>query len=189
MEHTSEKWRELQLTTRESGQPSDQENSEQVHAIVLKAVKTYQSQLLKHAYVFSRDWHIAEDAVQECFVALYEYLRDGDRVNNLSAWLRQTTRNFAIGYLRRQRSSAEREQMAAVRAIEEQNAPAYSPESFERIMVFLQSLPDSERIAFLLRTTERLPYLEIGEHLGCSPETARTHYRRAMVKIEEFCAQ
>lgn len=52
----------------------------------------------------------------------------------------------------------------------------------------IQRLPEQQRKAFLLSREEQLTYLEIGEQLGISALTVKTHISRALDSIRNYFA-
>jgi RNA polymerase sigma-70 factor (ECF subfamily) len=58
----------------------------------------------------------------------------------------------------------------------------------ERALEFIQTLPEQQRDAVLLRTIEGLPYREIAESLGTSEGSVRVSYHHGMAKVREHMA-
>ena len=58
----------------------------------------------------------------------------------------------------------------------------------ERAFEFVRTLPDQQRNAVLLRTTEGYSYREIGEMLDTSEGSVRVSYHHGIAKLREHMA-
>jgi RNA polymerase sigma-70 factor, ECF subfamily len=54
------------------------------------------------------------------------------------------------------------------------------------MMEAVQTLPEGERVAFLMRIQHELPYDEIARSLGASLSAAKVRVHRARLKIAEM---
>jgi RNA polymerase sigma-70 factor (ECF subfamily) len=70
---------------------------------ILRAAFRYQDVLLGYAYGIVRDWSLAQDAVQEAYLALVRKWADYDPEGNLFLWVRQMVRYEALNTLRDRR--------------------------------------------------------------------------------------
>jgi RNA polymerase sigma factor (sigma-70 family) len=119
-------------------------------------------------------WPLAEELAQESLLSAH---RNWERVRTLDRpdlWLRRVAVNRAI--------STHRRLVAELAALGRVRAPSVSElplPSDERIWSEIRRLPRKQAVAVVLWAVEGLGLAEIGEALGCSAETARTHIRRA----------
>jgi len=68
---------------------------------VLRAAFKYQDALVGYAYGLSRDWSLAQDAVQESYLTLVRKWHDYKPEGNLFLWVRQMVRFEVLNLLRR----------------------------------------------------------------------------------------
>lgn len=113
---------------------------------------------------------LAEDIVQDAFAATF---RQRDRVANPAAYLRAAVVN-ACRDEQRARARARRRVSDPPRA--DQGEPDY-------LRDVIQTLPDRQRTAVILRFYEDLPFDEIAAAMGLRPSTARVLVRRALAKL------
>ncbi len=66
------------------------------------------------------------------------------------------------------------------------SSAAIKNENLERLMRLLDHLPDSQRLALVLRMRDKLEFDEIGKAMGRSPAAARKLYSRALNRIQEL---
>lgn len=132
-------------------------------------------------------WSIAEELAQEALLSAY---REWPRLQGLDRpdlWLRRVAINRAVSA--RRRFVAEVAALARVRVAPFVEGPEVG--SDERVWSAVRKLPRTQAAAVVLWAVEGLTLAEIGDVLGCSGETARTHLRRARERLgsslrEEF---
>lgn len=132
-----------------------------------------------------RDWHAAEDAVQESFAIACRDLGRLRRAHKFANWLRAICRNVARGMAksRRTRFPGEAEGVCA---------PVREPSTDGVVGAVRQSvdrLPPSAREVVLLRYFGRLSYQRIANVLRISPAVVRGRLARAKQKIESDLRQ
>jgi RNA polymerase sigma-70 factor (ECF subfamily) len=165
------------------------------------------------AYRITGDRHVAEDVVQEVFLALWNRANAFDpKVGSLRTWLTAIARNRAVDRLRaagrRPRLVApnpmldEPEADALERLAREQGVaagdladpdsdPAAALERSEArraIDNVLGALPDDEREVILLAYRDQLSQSEIATRLGWPLGTVKTRTRRALGRLREALA-
>jgi RNA polymerase sigma-70 factor (ECF subfamily) len=69
--------------------------------------KRYSNKLFQAAYRITRNWHDAEDAVQESLLKAFGHLKYFEGGSSFSSWLKRITINSALMTLRRRRSHSE----------------------------------------------------------------------------------
>jgi RNA polymerase sigma-70 factor, ECF subfamily len=125
---------------------------------------------------------LADDLVQEAFLALYQSLRDGKTIGNPKAWTLSVVRNQLRRYWRDTKRHGE--DMEASDVLE--NLPSQpDPMEFEkedRVSEFLSLLSRREEEVLLLRL-QSLKYREIAQQMGISAKSVATLLARALRKI------
>ena len=133
------------------------------------------------AFVLSGDRWRAEDLAQDAFAAAH---RNWDRIgqyDNPAAYVRRAVANRSISLFRRQ--GTERRALARMQesAVEE---PILSVES-EQVWAAVRSLPRRQAQTVALVYIYGLSLTEVGQVLGFSSGTAKTHWRRARKRLTE----
>lgn len=122
-----------------------------------------------------RDAVLAEEVEQEVLIAVARSIHRYRGDSKFRTWLWSLARNTAVSELRRQRSSAELDEEAAL-----WNQRRVSSLVAERNLVreAVYSLPPVFRETVLLRDVERLSYSEIAERQGLEINTVRSRLSR-----------
>ncbi len=132
----------------------------------------------------------AEDAVQEAWFRLAS--QDPAAIENLGGWLTTVVSRVCIDMLRSRASKRELlygDHLPELMVLEE---PSSSPESNAvladsvgtALLVVLNSLDPSERLAFVLHDLFALPFADIGPIVGRTPSAAKMLASRARRKLQ-----
>jgi RNA polymerase sigma-70 factor (ECF subfamily) len=160
------------------------------------------------------DRHVAEEVVQETFLALWNRAELFDpKIGSLAAWLHTIARNRTVDRLRAAGrrpnliplSSAAGEDEQAGAALDRLvaagtviggarvgNGPEGELAATELRQVLrdaLAELPDAERTAIVLAYREELTQTEIAERLGWPLGTVKTRTRRALLRLRGALAE
>ena len=127
----------------------------------------------------------AEDAVQDALLRAFLALDRFGGEFNLSAWLNRILANACADAAGRRSSELRmRDRLAAWR---EEVSPAGEDESdadLHRIInEAIASLPESYRVAFVLREVEEKPYAEVAATMAVTEENARARVHRARTSL------
>lgn len=150
------------------------------------------------AYLFLQDTCDAEEVVQDAFVYIFRNLHryDPER-GSFWAWLRVTLVSRCRNKRRRKRlATVSLETLAATGQTPSDPKPSNDPASVldlrgtQRAMwEALQQVSAGARDALVLRYYEELPYSEIAELLGCSPDAARARVAHGKVQLKRLLAE
>lgn len=144
------------------------------------------------AYRVVNDRDVALDVVQEAYVKASRAIVDFRGDSSFKSWIASITLNEARSWLRKRG----RERQVSLEAVQE-------PESGERAaddvvsdselagcaLEFIRTLPDQQRQAVMLRTTEGLSYREIAEIVGSSEGSVRVSYHHGMTKLRKHMSE
>jgi RNA polymerase sigma-70 factor (ECF subfamily) len=141
------------------------------------------SQLRAVAYRMLGSASDADDAVQEAWIRLHR--SDADSIDNIGGWLTTVVARVSLDMLRarsvRERPAGGREEAR----VSDPEADAVLADSVgAALMVVLDSLSPSERLAFVLHDTFGVPFEEVGSILGRSPDAAKQLASRARRKVQ-----
>jgi RNA polymerase sigma-70 factor (ECF subfamily) len=144
--------------------------------------------LLRLAYGHLGSVAEAEDVLQDAWLRLQRV--DADEVRDLQAWLTTTVSRLSLDALRsaRVRREAYVGPWLPEPIVEESHGPEERALQAEDVslalLVVLESLSASERIAFVLHDVFGYAFDEVAPALGTSPAAARQHASRARKAVE-----
>jgi len=143
--------------------------------------RTYFEDVHRFAFWLCGDRSEADDLASETFIRAWSR-RNQLHTETLKAYLLAITRNTFLDLRRRARKNE------SLSAEWPDNAPdphrrATARIELDRERSQLARLPETDRVALLLRTEESLPYAEIARVLGISLGAARVKVHRARRKL------
>jgi RNA polymerase sigma-70 factor (sigma-E family) len=142
--------------------------------------------LVRLARLFTDDRTGAEDIVQEAFIKLYhaaERINDPDRS---AAYLRSIVLNLARDQNRRGLMSLRhQDSMFEGRMPEVPEDRVVLGEEQAEVIDALNTLPRRQRDCLVLRFYSEMTEREIGDTLGISPNSVKTHCQRGMATLAE----
>lgn len=141
------------------------------------------------AYRVVNDRDTALDIVQEAYVKASAAIADFRGDASFRSWIASITLNEARSWVRR-RARAPRVALDRIPEPECGSRPpdraAADRDLARRALSFVETLPDRQRDAVLLRTTEGLSYREIAETLGTSEGSARVSCHHGLTKLRTY---
>ena len=142
--------------------------------------------------IASLAWHILGDAeevkeaLQETFLRVYRHLGGYDERRDFFGWLYRIAVNVCRDLdsrRRRWRFFLPIEHAAEARVAE---VDFVRRDDVARLMRAIDTLPQKERFAIILRDIEELPTEEVASILGSSPATVRVQISNARTKIRKI---
>lgn len=136
------------------------------------------------------DVHLAQDVTQRVFTDLARKSAILFRHRAINGWLFVSARYAAAEAVRRERRRHEREQAAMIFHQVQLEGPSESEWEHLRpgLDDLIAKLSEKDREAVLLRFFRNLSFVEIGERLSLSENTARMRVERAIEKIRSHLA-
>ena len=139
--------------------------------------------LLKRAFSITRDWHMAEDVVQEAWTRLHAALggKNGE-IRDLPSWLSRTVFHVSVDQIR----LSERRRRAHTGAADlswSANEEKISEEWLEQLSLALARLPKQQGLVVYLRHMLHYSFDEIAWRIDANPATVRSNYRHGMVQL------
>ncbi|MGE5568957.1 MAG: RNA polymerase sigma factor [Rhodospirillales bacterium] len=153
--------------------------------LVTSSFESWAPFLLRYAVRMTGSFEIADDLVQEVFLALYIALRQGKRIDNLKAWTFGALRNQVLKHARYlQRRAEDLEPSEELDLIAAQPCwPDVAAEFDGGAPLDLSVLSVREEEALLLRM-QSFKYREIASQLGISTKSVCTLLARALKKLQ-----
>ncbi|MFG3407990.1 sigma-70 family RNA polymerase sigma factor [Streptomyces sp. NPDC048142] len=155
-----------------------------------EAFEAQRDRLRAVAYRVLGSYADAEDAVQEAWMRLAR--QDAATIDNLAGWLTTVVGRISFDLLRARR--AHPETACGQEPADLVATPADRPEPDEQVLlaesvglaliVVLDSLTPSERLAFVLHDMFAVPFREIGQILGKSANASKMVASRARRKVQ-----
>jgi len=142
------------------------------------------------AYKFVGRHEEAEDLTQDIFLKIFRSLGTFDRRANFQTWLISVSRNLCIDYyrsVRKERETIDRQVTAEeVGPVSRDVGPLAALEQRDLAALLrraLQALPDSLRLAVMMRDIQELSYQEIAERLGLPEGTVKSRINRGRKEL------
>ncbi|MGE6395669.1 RNA polymerase sigma factor [Chryseobacterium scophthalmum] len=148
----------------------------------------YQSRLYWHIRRIIVDGDLAQDTLQETFIKAYQNFHQFKNDSQLYTWLYRIATNEALQQINKLKKMQKTDEDPEYYM---QNLVADNTHSdAEEIQVFLQraiqSLPEKQKLVFMMRYYDDLSYEEISKIVDMSVGTLKTNYHYAKQKIEEY---
>jgi RNA polymerase sigma factor (sigma-70 family) len=132
--------------------------------------------------------HLAEDVSQMVFTLLARRAAGLRRHPVITGWLHLTTHHFATKAMRTERRRLKRELLAE--DLRQQSADSERWDELRPVIdEALVELPESDRVAILLRYFQEQSYVAIGTRLGLSENAARMRTDRALDSLRASLAR
>ena len=143
--------------------------------------------LLRYLAGFPLTLQDSEDVIQEVFLALFQYLRNGKSHQNVRGWLFRAAHNLALKKHVRSRKDIENDPLMAVEELVADPTP--NPEdqfafnqTQKRLLSVVRAMPQQNRWCLYLRA-EGLRYREIAEVLDISLGSVSLYLERSLAHI------
>jgi len=148
----------------------------------------YQSRLYWHIRRIIVDGDLAQDTLQETFIKAYQNFHQFKNDSQLYTWLYRIATNESLQQINKLKKMQKTDEDPEYYM---QNLVADNTHSdAEEIQIFLQkaiqSLPEKQKLVFMMRYYDDLPYEEISKIVDMSVGTLKTNYHYAKQKIEEY---
>lgn len=134
------------------------------------------------------DTDVAEDAVQETFVYLWNHrgvIKSGE---SLEGYLYASVKHYVLNYLRHQHVRQEKEEDIAREQewLGHQNSEEYEDieEKIKAVRAVIDLLPESCRKIFVMTVIEGMSYADAADELGVSLNTVKSQVKIAYKKIK-----
>jgi len=134
---------------------------------------------------------LAWDLTQECFLKMWEYVRDGKRekVKNQRAFLYTIARNIVIDHWRQKEKQTTIDLEEVAHAIPDGNdmhEKTVLKDEIGNMLKLLKLLPEHHREILTMRYTQELSFSEIAGILSKSAVSVRVEAHRAIKKLKRM---
>jgi RNA polymerase sigma-70 factor, ECF subfamily len=163
-------------------------------------VNTYQKKVIKTAYYFLQNMEDAEDLSQDIFIDILDEARRFRKASTLSTWIYRITVNRSLNLVKKNKRKKifhSIEDYFNKRTNEtdqthteplETTSPLEENERREILNKAIQSLPENQKIAFILNKYEELSYKEIAGIMNMSLSSIESLIHRAKLNLQKRLA-
>ena len=150
-----------------------------------EAVAKYRERIFLVILKFVRNREDAKDLTQEAFMKAYRSRKAFRGESSLYTWVFKIAVNLALNYKARSRISLHS-------SLEDTPEPFGNSDTSEGIMrkeltqridEAIGQLPSRQRMAFVLRYYQELPFASVAENLNITKGAARANYHQAIKKL------
>ncbi len=150
-------------------------------------LRANQNMVFSIAYHFLRNREAAEEVAQDVFLRLYRNLGELRSAAHATFWLRKAASNRSIDYARKRklRAAVALEDAPEPSVAAEQTVSRGDPLLNRRLRALLASLPETPRMAMVLRYQEDMMPEEIAKVLDMPVRTVKSHLQRSLTMLRE----
>jgi RNA polymerase sigma-70 factor (ECF subfamily) len=154
-------------------------------------VKKLMNRVVALTYRMTGDREAALDLTQDAFVAAWESIKSFRRDSKFETWLYRIAVNRALNYIahRKVADTIELTEERAGATTGSADDSLTHKELRDRVIRFMQTLPEQQRVAFELRFNRQLSFDEIAEIAGRGVPTVKTNYREAIQKLRKVALE
>jgi RNA polymerase sigma-70 factor (ECF subfamily) len=142
-------------------------------------VKAYMRQVFQVAYRVVGHREDAEDLVQDCFIAAYQYLESFDETRPFGPWITRIVLNRGANLRRFRARRATEPETDAVSTAPSALDEATRAEARQKLDEVMATLNERQRVIVTLFDVDGLTSAEIGERLELAAGTVRWHLHEA----------
>lgn len=159
----------------------------------MAVIRLYQRKVFVLAYSILRDREDALDAVQETFLRLYQKAGLYRPGSSFQGWILQIAKNVSIdSYRRRRRKKLDWETSTPVEeipiAVEDRNGDSAASDLRSAFARSVETLAERQRMVFVMRHYNELPFNEISEAMRISVGTAKSLHFKAVQNLRKRLA-
>lgn len=158
--------------------------------LVEQLFRQYYKVLRAYAFRFVNDWDVAEDIVQDAFVALWSKRSQVELEGAVKAYLFKSVYNKSLNHLTSKKYTEEESVERFVNQldtlkIQESNQEniLFMKEIQAEINYFIETLPVQVKKVFVLSRSYGLKTREVAVQLNLSPKTVEKHLSRALLEL------
>lgn len=150
-------------------------------------VRKFGPTLLAVCNRYCNDSNLAYDALQECFINIFKYIKTYKSLGSFEGWMRRIAVRSSLAIIKKYKPFSFFEDNSNLNIINESSLPyAYEKIALDQIHFFLDQLPPSLRIVFNMYVVEGYSHKEIGVILNINDSTSRANLTRARAKLMQL---
>jgi RNA polymerase sigma factor (sigma-70 family) len=147
--------------------------------------------LIAICYRYTRNYQLSEDLAHDAFLKAIDKSASFRGEGEFDAWLRRIVVNHVLQYLRDQKKNPYLEDLIldhedTVSTEENMHLIEFMGFTTEELLEIIDQLPEHHRLVFNLYVLEKFTHAQIGEELGISEGTSKSHLARARKKLRQL---
>src|SRR4026208_1275952 len=158
-------------------------------------VRRYMEKAFHIAFNFTRDTETAKDLSQDAFLPAYSHIKQFDGRSSFYTWFYRIVVNLCLDHTRRHRrvgwesldriteEPGEHRELADSTFAPDQQAIA--SEAKRRVDQTLETMPNKQRTAFLLRNHQGLSIADVAKVMKTTEGTVRVYLHRAVAALRQ----
>lgn len=153
-----------------------------------KIYDKYHKTIYSIALKYLKDKSLAEDAVHDIFIKLWEYRQNLDGQRSLKGFLVTSTKNHVLNMIRNQKRDKEKNKnYSRLKPVSENKTfSKLTLKNYKRVFQnCLEKLPEGKREIFKLKMEKGISNKKIAEQLDISVNTVKSQYYKASKFIKE----
>ncbi|WP_313359809.1 RNA polymerase sigma factor [Empedobacter sp.] len=131
----------------------------------------------------------ADDIAQNVFIKIYQNLNSFKNESKLSTWIFRITYNETINFIHKnaKEQNVSFEDYSMNIADDLSTDEYYTGDEIElKLQKVIASLPEKQRVVFMMKYYDEMKYEQISEISGTSVGALKASYHHAVAKIKEF---
>jgi RNA polymerase sigma-70 factor (ECF subfamily) len=143
----------------------------------------YHKRIFQFAMKYLRSEHLAEEAVQDIFLKIWENREELVFVDDFSSWVFRLTKNYLLNFLKRASTESrikDEISKTLIYAEEINNDLLVEKETTDMLYAIIEELPTQRQEIFKLCRFEQKSYEEAAVVMGISKSTVNDHMVKAM---------
>lgn len=152
----------------------------------------YKIPIHRIAYRFLGNTEDAEDLTHDIFIKVFEKIGSFRYKSSFSTWLYRVAVNMCLQYKRQKTISSTSLSDVEPELLVDKRQPSEQIEKKEleiHLKNAISSLPDSQRLVFIMTAVEEMSYTEVAEILDLTVDAVRMRVYRTRVKLREYLIQ
>jgi RNA polymerase sigma-70 factor (ECF subfamily) len=148
----------------------------------------HRNRIYQTAIKFLKSPIIAQDVVQDVFMKLWFERHKIEPSKPVEAWLYTVAKNNILNKLRKIANDWKAIDLLSHTILQSENntdQKLTEGEFKQKLQSAVSKLPEQQKVVFILSRFEKLTYIQIGEKMGISPLTVKTHLSRALFAIKK----
>ena len=149
----------------------------------------YRNRIYQTAIRYLKSPMLAQETVQDVFLKLWLERKNLNPDTSIEAWLYTVAKNNLVNKLKRIAIEWKALHQIQLNSLKSDNSTSDKVEDSQYQQLLrkaLQQLSPQQQMVFQLARNEYLTYIEIGERMGISPLTVKTHMARALNQIKGY---
>ena len=152
----------------------------------------YRNRIYQTAIRYLKSPILAQETVQDVFLKLWLERKNLNAGISIEAWLYTVAKNNLLNKLKRIASEWKALHQLQINSPKSENTTGDKVEDAQYQLLLQKAileLPPQQQMVFKLARENYLTYSEIGNEMGISPLTVKTHMARALNHIKQYLSQ